>query len=142
MNRILSILFLIFLASVCQSSYASAYELDEGVIETLFEEAVEITAEEALMRYESDVALMMDQHLNRNKVMDQLDNDKQVGAVVLCWFVGGLGIHRVFLGGRGSLIAIYCITFGGCGVVWLVDFIILIVDGTERFENNNRFIAW
>lgn len=136
------LLFPFLLLAGFQQGFAASYELDDAAIDELFADAVVITAEQALVQYEAEVAMMMDEHFDRNAVIASPNDDRQLGAIVLCWFFGGIGIHRVYLGGQGSLIFIYCITFGGCGVVWLVDLIILITDGTDRFENNNRFIAW
>lgn len=46
-------------------------------------------------------------------------------AVLLCFFLGGLGIHRFYEGKIGTGI-LWLITGGLCGIGWLVDFIILL----------------
>ena len=47
-------------------------------------------------------------------------------AVLLSLFVGSLGIDRFYLGYTGLGIA-KLLTFGGCGVWWLVDLILLVM---------------
>ncbi len=47
-------------------------------------------------------------------------------AVLLSWFVGGLGIDRFYLGHTGLGIA-KLLTGGGCGLWWLIDAILITV---------------
>lgn len=47
-----------------------------------------------------------------------------VGALILCVFLGGLGIHRFYVGKIGTGI-LMLITFGGFGIWALIDFIII-----------------
>ena len=63
-------------------------------------------------------------------------------AVLLAFFLGGLAIHRVYLGGRPLLILLYLITFGGIfGILPLIDFIRLIIGQMEHYEDNDAFFA-
>lgn len=53
-----------------------------------------------------------------------------VSALLLCFFVGYLGVHRFYTGSVGiGLVQLF--TFGGCGIWTLVDFI-LILTGAYR----------
>ena len=45
-------------------------------------------------------------------------------AMILCWFLGILGIHRFYTGHIGIGI-IQLLTLGGCGVWALIDFIMI-----------------
>jgi hypothetical protein len=49
----------------------------------------------------------------------------QIIAFILCWLVGGLGIHRFYLGYTWQGI-VQLLTFGGCGIWVLIDFIRII----------------
>ena len=54
---------------------------------------------------------------------DVSDKDWLV-ALLLCFFVGCLGIHRFYVGKTGSAI-VQLITVGGCGIWTLIDFIVI-----------------
>ena len=66
-------------------------------------------------------------------------------AVILDFFLGGIAIHRVYLGGTPVLILGYLLTIGGIfGIVPLVDFFVLIINNQDisKYVNNNRFFMW
>lgn len=54
-------------------------------------------------------------------------------ALLLCFFVGFLGIHRFYVGKVGTGI-LQIITFGGFGIWVLVDLIMIILG---KFEDSN-----
>lgn len=56
-----------------------------------------------------------------------------VTAVLLCFFLGGLGIHNFYLGRTGIGIA-QLFTLGGCGVWALIDFIVLLTGSYKDSE--------
>ena len=57
-------------------------------------------------------------------------------AILLCLFLGSLGIHRFYLG--YTLIGvIQLLTFGGVLIWAIIDFIRLIIDSLKDSEGNN-----
>lgn len=62
--------------------------------------------------------------------------------LLLCFFLGGIGVHRFYVGKTGTGI-LQLITLGGCGVWSLIDFIVIacgnFTDGEgKRIVNTNR----
>lgn len=55
--------------------------------------------------------------------------------LLLCFFLGGLGIHS-FYAGKTVFGVIQLLTGGGCGIWWLIDFIMILckkfTDGEGR----------
>lgn len=68
-----------------------------------------------------------------------------VAAFLLDFFLGGLGIHRLYLGTNTFTWVGYILTCGGIfGIVPLVDLIVLIVhnDDISDFVDNPKFFMW
>ncbi len=49
-------------------------------------------------------------------------------ALLLCFFLGALGIHRFYLGRTGTGV-IMLLTLGGLGIWVIIDIILLVTDG-------------
>ena len=57
-------------------------------------------------------------------------------AILLCFFLGSLGIHRLYLG--YTLIGvIQLLTFGGFIILAIVDLIMLIIGSLKNSEGND-----
>lgn len=61
-----------------------------------------------------------------SKAMSKLGGKSQIVAAILCFFIGGLGIHRFYLGYTWQGI-VQLLTLGGCGIWALIDFIRIII---------------
>lgn len=74
--------------------------------------------------------------------LKDIQDGKVVAAIILCFFFGGIAIHRVVMGGTPLLILWYLLTCGGIfGIVPLIDFFMLIID-PSRYEGSDRFFAF
>lgn len=68
-----------------------------------------------------------------------------VVAILLDFFLGGLGIHRFYLGTVPLTGIGYILTCGGIfGIVPLVDFVVLIINYNDisPYVNNPKFFMW
>ncbi|MBR2723660.1 MAG: TM2 domain-containing protein [Lentisphaeria bacterium] len=57
-------------------------------------------------------------------------------ALLLCFFLGGLGIHRFYVGKFGSGI-LMLLTWGLCGIWVLIDFIFILCGNFKDAEGND-----
>jgi len=79
--------------------------------------------------------------VNKKKVVKKSSGKREVNWIVtliMSIIFGGLGVDRFIMGHIGLGI-LKLITFGGCGVWWLVDLILIATkhefDGIEWVEN-------
>jgi TM2 domain-containing membrane protein YozV len=69
--------------------------------------------------------------------------DPRLVAIALNILLGPLGVHRLYLGTDLKVPILYTLTFGGGGVVWVIDLGFLIFSkDISRFKNNKRFFMW
>ena len=69
-------------------------------------------------------------------------DDKMLIGILLCFFLGGFGAHRVYLGSGGIMILWYILTgFGLFGILPLVELIRMIISGTGFLEGNQNVFA-
>jgi len=69
------------------------------------------------------------------------DKTDTILALICCFFLGSMGLHRVFMGGSYLLILWYCLTCGGFFFLLpILDFIRILME-PEHYENNNKFFA-
>jgi TM2 domain-containing membrane protein YozV len=84
--------------------------------------------------------------LNFGRASSYSGNDKSLAlALILDFFLGDLGIHRIYLGTATWTWVGYILSCGGIfGIVPFVDFIVLIVHNQDisQYEDNTRFFMW
>ncbi len=69
-----------------------------------------------------------------------LSSKSRLIVLLLCFFLGLLGIHRFYAGKIGTGVLMLC-TAGGLGVWWLID-LIFIACGSFRDKADKRIINW
>ena len=71
---------------------------------------------------------------------EQYSNKSRLVALLLCWFLGYLGVHRFYVGKVGTGVLMF-FTLGGFGIWYLID-LIMIVMGTFRDANGRAVFVW
>jgi TM2 domain-containing membrane protein YozV len=65
---------------------------------------------------------------------------KILPAILLCFFLGFLGVHRFYVGKVGTGI-LQVITLGGIGLWVLIDFVMIII-GAFKDKEGNKLTDW
>tara|TARA_B110000090_G_C13119732_1_gene345775 strand:- start:110 stop:346 length:237 start_codon:yes stop_codon:yes gene_type:complete len=63
---------------------------------------------------------------NQNLQSNPKSEKGYVPMILLCFFLGGLGVHRFYAGKIGTGI-LMLITLGGLGIWTLIDFVIIVL---------------
>lgn len=66
--------------------------------------------------------------------LQEVSEKKYVVAILLCFFLGGLGVHRFYLGKIGTGI-LMLVTLGGLGIWTLIDFVRIVVGSMGDAEH-------
>lgn len=67
------------------------------------------------------------------EIQDNKSQKSWVVALLLCFFLGGLGVHRFYVGKVGTGI-VQLLTVGGFGIWALIDFITILVGSFSDSE--------
>lgn len=71
---------------------------------------------------------------------ENISPKSRLAALLLCWFLGWLGVHRFYVGkiGTGFL---QLLTIGGLGIWVIADFIMIAV-GEFRDSEGRKLLVW
>jgi hypothetical protein len=73
----------------------------------------------------------------------EVARDPRGTAAVLAVLLGPFGAHRLHLGTSPKVVAIYGATFGGFGILPLIDLgHLLFARDQNRFRNNDKVFMW
>jgi TM2 domain-containing membrane protein YozV len=72
--------------------------------------------------------------------MESSSERSRLVAVLFCFFLGWLGVHRFYLGKIGSGI-LMVVTLGGFGIWVLID-LVLLVCGAFRDKEGHKVFKW
>jgi len=125
-----------FLALFCSVSFVNAnasFKLDDAHIDAMMADASDVSSTLSVFDFQGTQAT--------------LSNPNPWAASAICWFVGGFGVHRHYLGTSGSMWAVYTFTLCGIfGIVPIVDFVVLLIgaiqDDISKYVNNTSFFMW
>jgi TM2 domain-containing membrane protein YozV len=76
----------------------------------------------------------------KEAIMAEKSEKKRLPALLLCFFLGFLGIHRFYAGKIGTGI-IWLLSGGILGIGWLIDFIMIIV-GSFKDKQGGKIEDW
>ena len=139
MKKGLLVLCLMTIFLVVSKASEVSYSVSDDAVNTAISNAIEMSLSEA-------VSIPSPIPFASNDAA-QISSKNGWAAVALCFFLGGIGVHRHYLGTSGMMWFYYLITCGGVfGIVTLVDFVVLIIgsidNNVRQYENNDSFIMW
>jgi TM2 domain-containing membrane protein YozV len=139
MKKLLFVFVLFASVMFVKQANASSYSVNEQAIDQLFVNAIETNM---ISVNATDLSSVV----SNVSTTVMAGNDKNaVVAIVLDFFLGGLGIHRFYLGTETMTGIGYILTCGGIfGIVPLVDLVVLIIDNKDisKYVNNPKFFMW
>ncbi len=134
MKRLLTLILLsLFLIPIGVN--AESYRIDQGKIDASFAAA-------------SEMSILSVFDMSGLQGPTQVLDDKDPAmAFILATVLGYLGIHRLYLGTEPIVFILYIITAGGCGIIALVDWIMLLMvllddKDLAPYIDNPSFIMW
>lgn len=144
--RKLTILLTLMVLGI-SSVNAANYKLNEAALEQAFETSIDATTE-------LDVFFAATESNFAPHMVNDDGLDKQTIALIIIaaqyvltgGLLGIIPIHRIYLGCDGQtvkVVALYCVTLGGLGLLPLIDAIFLILDQSKSaYIDNPKFLMW
>lgn len=120
------------------------YVINDEEVEVLFANSTELSLD-AITESKQTESLFAPNATNNIITKKAGSGKSAIAAIVIDFFVGGLGIHRAYLGTKTFTWIGYILTCGGIGgIVPFVDLIVLIVNAGDisKYENNPKFFMW
>lgn len=144
MKKLLVFSFLLSIFSVCAYAETQAYKLDDAKIDMMFEQSTDVTAN--LMSGAADLSFASFAAPAASSASAMVAEKSPVIAFLLAFFLGGLGIHRFYMGTKTMTGVGYILTCGGLGIDGLVDWVLLLIgtinDDIDKYVDNPKFFMW
>lgn len=108
----------------------------------LAQERLQKLAMHALMEQDEQGLWVVSHNLEQALAEDTLQHreNARLVAIALNVSLGMLGVHRMYLGTDVKVPIVYTLTFGGGGILWLVDLGFLIANKDIRPFLNNKHL--
>jgi len=140
MKRFITILSVALYASFAMAGN-NLYTIDDASIEAKFNAAKEVSFNEY-----TNINLA-DKHMGKANMAAFGGEKSAWTAAILAWAVGCLGVHRIYLGTNAGVIVGYILTAGGCGILTVIDFYVLLVaaiqdKGISKYVGCQKFFMW
>ncbi|GAF05897.1 TM2 domain-containing protein [Saccharicrinis fermentans] len=135
MKKVLILFALILGISAVTTTASASYKINDSAIESLFNKA-EVGTMSVMFNGLDDAA-----SASKTTVKEK----SATAALIIDFFLGGLGIHRFYLGTKVMTGLGYILTCGGIfGLVPLVDLIVIAVnfDDISQYVDNPKFFMW
>lgn len=139
MKKIVTLFSLLLIFTAFTFAGTDSYRIDDNQIESLFAAAEEVTFSDILLNdglQEFDMA-------SPTQVKGE---PTPIIAFIICWFLGNLGIHRLYLGTATLTFIGYICTLGGFGILACGDWIVLLIgilnDDISKYVDNPALIMW
>lgn len=140
------LVFTLFFAGLVLFAKANPgdYTVNDANIEASFAKSIDVSS--PLAANQATHNLFNGMTANSGMTMAAAGGGKEFAvALLLDFFLGGLGIHRLYLGTKTITWVGYILTCGGIfGIVPLVDFIVLIIHNQDisPYVDNPKFFMW
>lgn len=128
------IISIIAILAIGVSASAANYTVDDEAIDALIEASAEVSPLELMPMTSAPASA-------------SIKAASPAASFILCFFLGGFGVHRHYMGTRPGMWAIYTFTFGGIfGIVPFVDWVMLLIglvdDDISQYCGNTKFLMW
>ncbi len=134
MKKVFLLTMVMALVASVSTFASSKYKVDEAAIDQVFETSINVASVDSEMNY-----------MDLTSVKASNDDKNVWIALLLDWILGGLAVHRIYLGGKVALLFGYLFTCGGIfGLLPLGDFIVLLINNGDisKYVDNDAFIMW
>lgn len=146
MKKIAISLLLVTFVIAAKADSGQQYTVNDQAIEQVFAHSQNITGQSLVSMLGNESAALAGSMTGNAASYAAAGGEKNFAtALLLNFFLGSLGIHRLYLGTKTMTWVGYILTCGGIfGIVPLVDFIVLIVhnDDISPYVDNPKFFMW